>query len=40
MMQNSVMAADKDVVEVSPEAKETTSEQLFNHLFGACNILR
>ncbi len=40
MMQNSVMAADKDVVEASPEAEETTSEQLFNHLFGACNILR
>lgn len=40
MMQNSVMAADKDVVEASSEEEETTSEQLFNHLFAACNILR
>ncbi|MBP3691166.1 MAG: SAM-dependent DNA methyltransferase, partial [Schwartzia sp.] len=39
-MESAVQAADADVKEVSQPSKQTTSEQLFNHLFGACNILR
>lgn len=39
-MESAVQAADADVNEASQASKQTTSEQLFNHLFGACNILR
>ncbi len=33
-------AADKDVIDAEESPEETTSKQLFNHLFEACNILR
>lgn len=33
-------AADKDVLDAEDSPEETTSKQLFNHLFEACNILR
>lgn len=40
MMCSSVEAADKDLKDSTVESEETTSKQLFNHLFEACNILR
>ena len=40
IMQMSQMAADKDLGASSVTHEETTAEQLFRHLFGACNILR
>jgi len=40
VMQMSVMAADEDYDASVPAHEETTSEKLFRHLFGACNILR
>ena len=40
IMQASLVATEEDVKEAAPVPEETTSEQLFNHLFGACNILR
>ena len=40
MMRSSVEAADKDLKDSTVESEETTSKQLFNHLFEACNILR
>lgn len=33
-------ASDKDVLDAEESPEETTSKQLFNHLFEACNILR
>ena len=40
MVQSAAKAADKDLKDASAESEETTSKQLFNHLYGACNILR
>lgn len=40
MMQASIETADKELRASIPTVKETTSQQLFNHLFEACNILR
>ena len=40
MMRSSVEAADKELMDSTVESEETTSKQLFNHLFEACNILR
>lgn len=40
MMQSSVETADKELKDSIPTNDETTSRQLFNHLFEACNILR
>ena len=40
MMQASIEIADKELQASIPTVKETTSQQLFNHLFEACNILR
>lgn len=40
MMQASIETADKELQASIPTPKETTSQQLFNHLFEACNILR
>jgi len=40
MMQASIETADKELQASIPTNKETTSQQLFNHLFEACNILR
>lgn len=40
MMQASIETADNELRESIPTIKETTSQQLFNHLFEACNILR
>ncbi|BAZ97518.1 restriction endonuclease subunit M [Dehalococcoides mccartyi] len=40
MMQASIETADKEFKDSIPIIKETTSQQLFNHLFEACNILR
>jgi type I restriction enzyme M protein len=40
VMQMSLLAADKDYDASIPSHEETTSEKLFRHLFGACNILR
>lgn len=40
MMQASIETADKELRASIPAIKETTSQQLFNHLFEACNILR
>lgn len=34
------IAADEDASEAEDDPEETTSKQLFNHLFAACNILR
>ena len=40
MMQSSVETADKELKDSIPTNEETTSQQLFTHLFEACNILR
>jgi type I restriction enzyme M protein len=40
MMQASIETAEKELQASIPTIKETTSQQLFNHLFEACNILR
>jgi len=40
MMQSSIETADKELKDSIPTNEETTSQQLFNHLFEACNILR
>jgi type I restriction enzyme M protein len=40
MMQSSVEIAEKELIDSIPTNEETTSQQLFNHLFEACNILR
>jgi type I restriction enzyme M protein len=40
MLHFSSDVVDADVEAASPTSEETTSQKLFNHLFGACNILR
>jgi len=40
LIQESLLAADEDYDATLPVHEETTSEKLFRHLFGACNILR
>ena len=40
MIESAVLAADNDVNSAENNAEETTSQQLFNHIFEACNILR
>jgi type I restriction enzyme M protein len=40
MIQSSIETADKELNDSIPTNKEITSQQLFNHLFEACNILR
>ncbi|MGE6365790.1 N-6 DNA methylase [Bacillus paramycoides] len=40
MIRSSVETADKELKDSIPTNEETTSQQLFNHLFEACNILR
>ena len=40
LMEDAVQAAEDDVQSAEDTAEETTSKQLFNHLFEACNILR
>lgn len=40
MIQSSVETADKELNDSIPINEETTSQQLFHHLFEACNILR
>ncbi|HCJ4522318.1 TPA: N-6 DNA methylase [Listeria innocua] len=40
MMQSSVEIAEIELNDSIPTNEETTSQQLFNHLFEACNILR
>jgi type I restriction enzyme M protein len=40
MMQSSVETAEKELIDSIPTNEETTSQQLFAHLFEACNILR
>ena len=40
IIEDAVQAADKDSTEATTKPEETTSTQLFNHLFEACNILR
>lgn len=40
MIQSSVETADKELKDSIPAKEETTSQQLFAHLFEACNILR
>ena len=40
MIQSSIETADKELEASNPTNKEITSQQLFNHLFEACNILR
>lgn len=40
MIQSSIETADKELKDSIPTNKEITSQQLFNHLFEACNILR
>jgi type I restriction enzyme M protein len=40
MMQSAVKKIDKDLIDSMPTIKETTSQELFNHLFESCNILR
>jgi len=40
MMQASIETADKELLASIPTINETTSQQLFNHLFEVCNILR
>ena len=40
MVPSAAKAAEKDLKDAAPENEETTSKQLFHHLYGACNILR
>ena len=40
LMEEAVNAADEDTANAKIIAEETTSQQLFQHLFEACNILR
>jgi type I restriction enzyme M protein len=40
MMQLSLFVADDDLENSETKSEETTSQKLFQHLFGACNILR
>jgi len=40
VMQESLFAADEDLEASIPTFEETSSDKLFRHLFGACNILR
>ena len=40
IIEDAVLAADDDVEDAESSPEETTSKQLFNHLFEACNILR
>jgi len=40
IMRESLSSADEDFESTLPFHEETTSEKLFRHLFGACNILR
>lgn len=40
MIQSSMETADKELEASIPTNKEITTQQLFNHLFEACNILR
>ena len=40
LMEESAKVVDEDVADAKIIAEETTSDQLFNHLFEACNILR
>lgn len=40
MIRSSVETADKELKDSIPTNEETTSQQLFAHLFEACNILR
>ena len=40
MIESAVLATDNDVNSAENNAEETTSQQLFNHIFEACNILR
>lgn len=40
LIESAVQAVDKDVKSAEDTTEETTSKQLFNHLFEACNILR
>ncbi len=40
IIEDAAQAADDDTVDSEASAEETTSKQLFNHLFAACNILR
>ena len=40
MMESASNAADTDLTESAEKPVETTSKQLYNHLFEACNILR
>lgn len=40
LIEDAVLAADADQASTEVTAEETTSRQLFSHLFDACNILR
>ena len=40
LIEDAAQAADDDVEDADLSSEETTSKQLFNHLFEACNILR
>ena len=40
IIESAVLATDNDVNSAENSAEETTSQQLFNHIFEACNILR
>jgi len=40
VLQESLFSADEDLKATISSHEETTSEKLFRHLFGACNILR
>lgn len=40
IIESAITAADTDIIDCESTSEETTSQQLFNHLFEACNILR
>lgn len=40
IIEDAIQAADIDIEDAEITSEETTSKQLFNHLFEACNILR